>query len=49
MGHDELCKEADKAITAVFNDTSVPKEITRESLEELADNINMMLDAMEND
>ncbi len=44
--HDELKEAAKKAINAVFGDLSVTHGTTRESLEELIDEIRNMLDTL---
>ena len=46
MAHEQLVKRAEKAIEAVFSDTSVDQQTTRESLEELQEAIQMRLDAL---
>lgn len=48
MTHNELVKEAKEAIEAVFSDTTVPTSKTRESLEELACEIEGNLEAIAN-
>ena len=47
--HIELVKQAEAAIDKVFNDKSVGQNTTRESLEELRDEINALLDSLEDD
>lgn len=49
MKHDELVEQAKKAITAVFGDMSVDKSTTIESLKEIRDDLNVLIDAAEND
>lgn len=41
-----LIEEATRAINAVFGDTSVSKDVTREALENLRADIDSMLDAL---
>lgn len=47
--HDELVKKAEKAIDNLFSDTSVSREQTRESLEEIIDAIQMKIDSLKDD
>lgn len=47
--HNDLLEQARKAITDVFSDHTVGSDKTRESLEELKDEINTFLDALEVD
>lgn len=49
MTHDELLEDAKKAISAVFGDRSVSPRTTIESLENMASDIDSMVDALEND
>jgi predicted nucleotidyltransferase len=44
--HEDLVKEAKEAIDRVFSDTSVPASQTREDMEELASDIDIMLDSL---
>ena len=44
--HDKLVEQAREALIAVFSDTSVSKSTTRESLEELSDEIEALLEAL---
>jgi hypothetical protein len=44
--HEELVEAAKKAITAVFSDQSVGQATTRESLKDLRDEIEVMLDTL---
>lgn len=44
--HDVLVKEAKQAIDRVFSDRSVSLATTKESLKELQDEIEMILDAL---
>ena len=46
MNHIELIATAEEAIKAVFGDTSVDQATTRNSLEELRDRIEEMLDTL---
>ena len=46
LSHIELVNEAKEAINKVFGDSSVDKETTRESLEELRELIDENLDAL---
>ena len=46
MYHEKLVTEASDAINKVFGDTTVDRGTTRGSLEELADQIGTILDAM---
>lgn len=46
MKHIELIETAKEAIKAVFADTSVPSSQTKESLEELRDEIDMLIDTV---
>jgi hypothetical protein len=46
-GHEELLETAKRAINAVFGDTSVSRGQTRESMKELRDEIDTMLEAMD--
>lgn len=47
MQHEALVQEAKDAIDKVFADTSVAQDKTRESLEELRDEIETKLDSLE--
>lgn len=49
MDHDTLYEKAVEAITALFSDQSVSSTQTRESLEELIGEIEVMLDALNSD
>lgn len=49
MAHELLVERAKKAIDAVFGDTSVAPSTTKESLEELADEISLRLDCLKED
>lgn len=44
---DVLYQEALDAITKLFSDTSVPRAITKSNLEELAGEIEIMLDSID--
>lgn len=44
--HDELVKAAKAAIQEVFSDTTVGREQTRESVEELQEEIRSLLDTL---
>jgi hypothetical protein len=44
---DELVERAKKAINAVFSDSSVDKETTKDRLTTLADEIDMLLEALD--
>jgi len=46
MEHKQLVEQAGKAIRAVFGDTSVDQQTTRDSLEELVEEIEVMLDTL---
>ena len=46
MNHKEKVEAAIEAIKAVFSDTDVPQSATRESLEELQGEIEIMLDTL---
>lgn len=46
MSHDDLVEAAKQAINKVFGDQSVGRETTKESLEELASDIEVMLDTL---
>jgi hypothetical protein len=46
MDHDVLVERAKQAISAVFSNRSVDKNTTRESLNELASEIDIMIDAL---
>lgn len=46
MDHDEKIEAAKAAINKVFGDTSVGRETTKESLEELITEIETMLDTL---
>jgi len=47
MDHLRLVKEAVDAIGEVFGDTSVDRETTRESLQSLQDEIDLLLETLE--
>ena len=47
MTHEELLKRAKEAINGVFSDTSVSKEQAAESLQQLIDEIDILLEALE--
>ena len=47
--NEELLQDAKRAIYAVFSDTSVPKSITKETLEELLADIEIMLQSLDNE
>ena len=47
MEHKRLVKIAIDAIAEVFGDTSVDQQTTRESLEGLQDEINLLLETLE--
>jgi len=49
MANGRLYKQAKEAIQALFGDTSVTQEQTLESLELLADEIGMLIEAIEAD
>ncbi len=49
MDHDELVEEAKQAINKVFGDQSVSRSKTKESLEELISEIEIILDTMRGD
>jgi hypothetical protein len=49
MNHDERVKKALEAIDYVFADTSVSQEKTLESMGKLLDEINMRIEAIEQD
>lgn len=49
MTHDELVKAAKKAINRVFSDTSVSREETINSLKDLSEEIDVLIDAAESD
>ena len=44
--HEKLVEDANEAINRVFGDTSVSKDKTEGSLEELVDNIKAMLETI---
>jgi len=46
MDHDERIEAAKEAINKVFGDTSVGRETTKKSLEELLSEIEVMLDTL---
>jgi hypothetical protein len=46
MNHDEKLEAAKEAINKVFGDTSVGRETTKKSLEELIGDIEAMLDTL---
>ena len=46
MDHDDLVQDAKKAINAVFGDDSVDRATTRESLKDLKDEIDIILDTL---
>jgi hypothetical protein len=46
MTNDELIEAAKKAITDLFGDTSVSKSTTRENLNELISEIEIMIDTL---
>ena len=46
MTHEDRIDAARRAINAVFSDTRVPPETTKESLKELRDEITLLLDAV---
>jgi len=46
MDHDELLEAAKKAATALFSDQSVSRSQTRDSLRDLRDEIDVMLDTL---
>jgi hypothetical protein len=46
--HDKLVEEAKQAINNVFSDMSVCRAQTTESLKDLIDDIEIMLDALKN-
>jgi len=49
MNHKELLDDAKDAIDKLFSDQSVGRSTTRESLEELKDEIETKLDALDSD
>jgi 3'-phosphoadenosine 5'-phosphosulfate sulfotransferase (PAPS reductase)/FAD synthetase len=49
MSIDEKVKRALEAIQAVFSDTSVSPDVTAEKLQELADELSMLIQVLEND
>lgn len=49
MSHEALVEKAIEAIKEVFGDTSVSKRETISSLKSLIDEIEIMVDALEND
>ena len=46
MSHEELVEDANEAINKVFGDLTVDQSTTRESLKELADNIDVFLSTL---
>ena len=46
MEHDELVEAAQEAINKVFGDRSVPISVTRDSLEELRGDIDIILETL---
>jgi hypothetical protein len=49
MTHADRVQAAKDAINAVFSDTSVPQETTLESLRELRDELDIVVDCVEQD
>jgi len=49
MAHQDLVLMAHEAITAVFSDRSVPRNITRDSLEELSEAIDVYITTIDQD
>ena len=47
--HEALVQAARDAINAVFSDASVPREVTMESMEELAGDIDVAMEALRED
>lgn len=47
--HERLLDEAKEAISKVFSDTSVSQQTTIESLEDLADDLNGMIEGIKED
>lgn len=47
MSNESLIEKAKEAITAVFSDQSVSQAKTREALEDIIGDINIMLDTIE--
>lgn len=45
--HEELCEKAKAAITRVFSDSDVDRATTKESLKDLRDEIDTMLDTLD--
>lgn len=46
MKHEKLCEAALEAVTKVFSDNSVGRSTTRESLKNLRDEIDILLDTL---
>ena len=46
VDHDELVEAAKQAINSVFGDTSVDRSQTKESLKDLKDEIDILLDTL---
>jgi hypothetical protein len=44
--HDDLCEDAKRAIDNVHNDISVPLDTTLESLRDLREHIDVLIDAV---
>lgn len=49
MSHEDLIEAAKAAIMAVFNDQSVNQSATRESLKDLQDEIDVLIDTLKSD
>lgn len=49
MQHDELLENAKEAVKDLFNDRSVSISTTRESLEDIQSEIEILLDSLESD
>lgn len=49
MTHEELVRQAKDAIQAVFSDRSVPRSVVSDSLDELADDAETYLNALDED
>ncbi len=46
MAHDELVKEAQDAIGTVFGDMSVDRDTTKQSLEEIKETVEDLLESL---
>jgi hypothetical protein len=47
MRHDDLVEAVKEALNKLFDDTSVPQSTTRESLEEIRGEIDIMLETLD--